>query len=372
MNGRWKLQGVVWAALMCALAMASACMSGTQMAEHSRFLSAETERLHEPALRCDAEREIALAEAHAEFLRYEMQRGKYVPARRHLDIALENIQRVDEIVGDRPECFGVVVVIDTDNDGIPDDVDNCPFVYNPDQRDSSGNGVGDACDDLLDSDGDGIPDLFDECPFEPEDFNGFEDEDGCPEGHLDYDGDGILNADDLCPFDPEDFNGFEDEDGCPEGHLDYDGDGVLNADDDCPFEPGPPENMGCPVESSLVILTDSRIEITEQINFELDSARITGAMSFQILDEVTRILIANPDLEVRIEGHTDNQGSARYNLRLSQSRAESVLDYLVSQGVSGRRLTAVGFGLESPIADNSTAEGRAINRRVEFHILTNR
>jgi len=134
---------------------------------------------------------------------------------------------------------------DRDGDGIPDEYDDCP----DEPEDYDGWQDFDGCPDP-DNDDDGIPDWLDACPNDPEDFNGFEDEDGCPEGHLDYDGDGIPNELDACPYEPEDFNGFEDEDGCPEGHLDYDGDGILNADDSCPFDPedfnGFEDEDGCP------------------------------------------------------------------------------------------------------------------------------
>jgi len=93
-----------------------------------------------------------------------------------------------------------------------------------------------------DADGDGIPDELDKCPTEAEDFDGFQDEDGCPD--LDNDGDGVLDVDDKCPNDPEDMDGFEDEDGCPD--PDNDGDGILDVDDQCPNDAGPPENHGCP------------------------------------------------------------------------------------------------------------------------------
>ena len=95
---------------------------------------------------------------------------------------------------------------------------------------------------VKDSDGDGIYDNVDDCPTDPEDFDGFEDEDGCPDH--DNDQDGILDRDDQCPDDPEDIDGFEDEDGCPD--LDNDGDGVLDVDDECPNIAGPVERNGCP------------------------------------------------------------------------------------------------------------------------------
>lgn len=105
----------------------------------------------------------------------------------------------------------------------------------PDYRVFFGIGFSPAPNRVLDADGDGILDEDDECPNDPEDFDGFEDEDGCPD--FDNDGDGILDVDDACPNVAEDFDGDEDEDGCPEDDGDADGDGILDSDDECPNDP---------------------------------------------------------------------------------------------------------------------------------------
>ncbi|NLE47998.1 MAG: OmpA family protein [Sandaracinaceae bacterium] len=120
---------------------------------------------------------------------------------------------------------------DADGDGIPDDVDQCPN----DPEDFDGFEDEDGCPDP-DNDRDGILDVDDLCPNDPEDFDGYEDEDGCPESNTgDRDGDGIPDDVDHCPDDPEDFDGFEDEDGCPD--PDNDGDGIPDAYDLCPNDP---------------------------------------------------------------------------------------------------------------------------------------
>lgn len=120
---------------------------------------------------------------------------------------------------------------DRDGDGIKDDVDRCP----DDPEDFDDFEDRDGCPEP-DNDRDGILDDDDACPNEPEDKDNVEDEDGCPEkDDLDRDGDGILDDDDACPDDPEDFDKFEDEDGCPE--LDNDKDGILDVDDLCPNDP---------------------------------------------------------------------------------------------------------------------------------------
>ena len=133
---------------------------------------------------------------------------------------------------------------DRDGDGYKDDEDECP----DEPEDFDGFKDEDGCPDP-DNDNDGILDVDDECPDTPEDFDGDEDEDGCPEGDDgDRDGDGILDKDDQCPDDPEDRDGFEDEDGCPDD--DNDKDGILDKDDNCPNDPedmdGFEDEDGCP------------------------------------------------------------------------------------------------------------------------------
>ena len=133
---------------------------------------------------------------------------------------------------------------DADGDGYKDDVDECP----DDPEDFDDFQDADGCPDP-DNDHDGILDIDDECPLIPEDHDGDADEDGCPEGDEgDRDGDGILDSVDQCPDDPEDIDGFEDDDGCPD--PDNDKDGILDKDDLCPNDPedkdGFEDKDGCP------------------------------------------------------------------------------------------------------------------------------
>ena len=135
-------------------------------------------------------------------------------------------------------------VEDRDGDGIYDDKDACP----DEPEDKDGFEDSDGCPDL-DNDGDGILDVDDACPLVPEDYDGDRDEDGCPDGREgDRDGDGIPDEIDDCPDEPEDFDGFQDEDGCPD--LDNDGDGIPDIDDLCPNDPedldGFQDEDGCP------------------------------------------------------------------------------------------------------------------------------
>lgn len=168
----------------------------------------------------------------------------------------------------------------------------------------------------------------------------------------DQDRDGVRDRDDLCPFTPEGV--AVDSDGCA---LDNDGDGVPDYLDKCPETPlgSIVDTDGCP--STLVTLQD--------VHFAFDSAELT-AEAKSILRDAVAVINANPSDRITIEGHTDSTGSDAYNSQLSQRRARSVAEYLVSQGVSGSRLNTVGKGESHPIASNDTREGRALNRRVQI------
>jgi len=150
-------------------------------------------------------------------------------------------------VGYSPKVKAAPVVKDADGDGLPDDVDKCPN----EAEDKNGFEDEDGCPDgARDTDGDGIPDMSDKCVNEAEDKNNFEDEDGCPDGARDTDGDGIPDATDKCVNEAEDKNNFEDEDGCPDGARDTDKDGVPDATDKCVNDPedkdGFQDDDGCP------------------------------------------------------------------------------------------------------------------------------
>ena len=182
---------------------------------------------------------------------------------------------------------------------------------------------------------------------------------------VDTDGDGIPDIRDLCPTLPEDKDGFQDEDGCPD--LDNDQDGIPDASDLCPNEPGPPEERGCPKKYSLVSVTQDKIELHQAVFFATGRATILSP-SFPLLDEVADVLKTRLAMEVRVEGHTDTRGSRANNMRLSQARADSVKAYLVGRDIDASRMVSVGFGPDQPIETNRTAAGRERNRRVEFMI----
>ncbi len=222
-----------------------------------------------------------------------------------------------------------------------------------------------------DRDKDGIPDNIDKCPDDPEDRDGFEDDDGCPDP--DNDKDGIPDVDDKCPNVPEDKDGFEDQDGCPD--PDNDKDGILDVNDKCPNDPetinGVDDLDGCPDEGApKVILQEEKIEIRDMIHFEFDKA-IIKEQSFGLLDQIAQLIRGHTELtKIRIEGHCDYVGSEEYNQGLSERRAAAVREFLITRGgVDAARLLSVGFGKTRPIAPNSSNEGRSINRRVEFIIV---
>ena len=288
------------------------------------------------AYRC-APRELASGEANAEFAEREFDKGEYFVAEDYLDAAQASAKEALRLSSDEHQC--------------PKPKPEPPRRKEP------------APDPLADRDGDGIPDVRDKCPNEPEDKDGFEDDDGCPDP--DNDKDGIPDTVDKCPNEPEDFDGFEDEDGCPD--PDNDQDGVLDATDRCPNEPGPASNDGCPQKFEFISITQEKIELKQAIFFQTAKAVIMPK-SFGLLDEVAAAHSARPSMQVRIEGHTDTRGGHVYNVRLAQARADAVKAYLVGKGIGSDRMEAKGYGPDKPIDTNRTAAGRERNRRVEFMI----
>jgi outer membrane protein OmpA-like peptidoglycan-associated protein len=297
---------------------------------------------------------------------------------------------------------------DVDKDGVPDDEDDCPTdpedkdgwqdtkadsppgEYGCPDPDNDGDGIldgDDSCRDVPedkdgdrdtdgcpegpvdgDKDGDGIRDSRDKCPEVPEDKDAFEDEDGCPE--LDNDQDGIPDSNDLCPMDPEDKDGFEDENGCPE--PDNDRDGIPDATDKCPVEPevvnGLDDEDGCPDKSSVVIEGNDVI-ILEKINFKIASTEIKFE-SLGIVEMVAKTLIGHPEFVlVEVGGHADETDEDNRNLKLTQLRAEAIVEALVQRGVPKSRLRAMGYGEYCPLDPGHNKKAYEKNRRVEFKVL---
>jgi len=243
--------------------------------------------------------------------------------------------------------------LDTDGDGVPDYIDECPGTP------EAAWGMVDANGCPMDSDGDGVPDYLDKCPGTPEAAWGMVDDAGCP---FDSDGDGVPDYIDECPNTPEAARGKVDAKGC---ELDTDADGVPDYLDECPTVPGLKENKGCPeVKREVRQLLQKAMQ---GIEFETGKATIKKK-SYPLLNQIAKIFIENKNYIIEVQGHTDNVGKVDYNLELSDKRANSVRDYLIAQGVDFQRLTAVGYGMSKPIADNKTKAGRQKNRRVEFKI----
>ncbi|MDB4965134.1 MAG: OmpA/MotB domain protein [Myxococcales bacterium] len=181
--------------------------------------------------------------------------------------------------------------------------------------------------------------------------------------YQDSDHDGIINGKDQCPDAAEDFDGFEDDDGCPEADNDHDG--VPDDDDECPDQAGPRANDGCP-EHGVVVWRHGRLIIFGKVQFDTGSARIQRR-SGALLDQIAVMVKEHPEVgRIRVEGYTDNVGPPDMNLRLSRERADSVKEALIQRGVPRDRLRTEGYGEAHPIAPNRTRAGRAKNRRVEF------
>jgi outer membrane protein OmpA-like peptidoglycan-associated protein len=246
---------------------------------------------------------------------------------------------------------------DRDGDGYRDPDDQCP----DDPEDFDGFEDEEGCPEDQDTDGDGLPDSRDACVVEPEDTDGYNDIDGCPEP--DNDLDQIADESDRCANDPEDRDGYQDQDGCPE--RDNDTDNIVDVSDRCPNEPGPESEQGCPRVYQDVQVTGTAIRINQTIHFEFNRAVIRD-VSFPILNTVAQVLRDYPTITIEVGGHTDSRGRDAYNMTLSDQRAAAVRDYLVRQGIDGARLTSRGYGETRPIEANSTSAGRAANRRVEF------
>jgi OOP family OmpA-OmpF porin len=210
---------------------------------------------------------------------------------------------------------------------------------------------------VSDIDGDGVPDDIDKCPNTPKGV--VVDEKGCPK---DSDGDGVLDYKDVCPNTPQ--GAAVDKKGCP---LDSDGDGIPDYRDQCPETPAglKVDETGCAVVAEV-----KKLLVLEGIKFKTGSSEIVEESKKLLDNTALKALNESPNLRVRIEGHTDSVGSEAYNMNLSLQRAEAVMKYLVAQGVDSYRMEVLGKGEDYPVASNDTDEGRAVNRRIEFIILS--
>jgi len=372
------------------------CATGGKLKRSAEVLTQDAIKARNSgAMRC-APRELALAEANLEFGKSEIEWGNASRAADHLALSEQNMKRAldlsrncgpaqvtirDTKPGPAVPALIVIEKTDRDGDGVPDLEDKCPDVPGP--RENQG------CPATRDSDGDGITDDIDRCPLDPEDLDGFQDEDGCPDP--DNDGDGIVDKVDACPNTPgpianhgcpvtdRDGDGVpDDQDRCPDQpgtrenggcpDADRDGDGIVDRLDKCPDQPGPAPD-GCPRKYTLVEVKKDRIAIKQQVHFQTAKWAIMPD-SYALLEQVVQVLRDYPKMRVSVEGHTDNVGGELANMKLSQARAASVRTWIISQGIAEDRLEAVGYGTTKPIASNKTVKGRSQNRRTEFRIIS--
>lgn len=262
---------------LSAVLLLGGCMTSAAIQQRASVVKADVDKAKKSgAKRCSPEA-LAKAEAHLDFTENELREGDFIRAGHHVNVAMKNVKKA---LSESKDCGPKRVLIkktkpvvitkaDKDGDGITDDIDRCPEepedpdgfededgCPDPDNDQDGVYDIEDLCPNtpgpvdnggcpVEDRDGDGIPDSTDQCPDEPEDIDGVDDTDGCPDIDLDTDGDGILDSVDQCPADPEDKDAFEDEDGCPD--PDNDKDGLLDSIDGCPNDAGPPENKGCPI-----------------------------------------------------------------------------------------------------------------------------
>ncbi len=235
-------------------------------------------------------------------------------------------------------------VVDTDGDGVTDDLDQCPGTPAGTAVDTNG------CPLPQDDDGDGVTNDIDKCPGTP--AGAKVDATGC---EIDSDGDGVGDSRDQCPNTPA--GAKVDERGC---ELDTDGDGVVDSADKCPDTPKGDrvDAMGCSFKEEIKL---------PGVVFETNSAELKPE-SLPVLEGAIATLKRYPEIDIEVAGHTDSRGSDAFNLDLSARRAETVLKYLHDGGVANA-LKSRGYGERQPIGSNNTDDGRQQNRRVVLRVL---
>lgn len=231
---------------------------------------------------------------------------------------------------------------DTDGDGVPDITDLCVDVK----------GTLNGCPD---TDEDGIADKDDKCPL----VMGSKNNNGCPA--KDTDGDGVNDDNDNCP----DVKGTKDNAGCPAGPADSDGDGILDKDDKCPDAAGTADKDGCPMEilGGGKLIRSSGDSMTYFVRFDFDKANITSE-AFAVMSEIVKVLKADKTLLINIDGHADNFGLEKYNMQISQDRANVARDYFQSYGIAKSRIKTAAYGSSKPYDVHQDW----LNRRVEITI----
>ncbi|WP_437669498.1 OmpA family protein [Sorangium sp. So ce131] len=262
---------------------------------------------------------------------------------------------------------------DTDGDGLLDAEEACPYAAGPRSADSKRNGC-----PAEDRDEDGVTDPDDACPEKPGEAGAAGETSarrGCP---LDTDADGLQDALDFCPKDRGPTDGKDTKPGCPAPPppppvTDADGDGLLDPDDACPREKGPASEdagaRGCPTR---VRVQGEEVVLLEPIGWKGVQALqpAIDKRSMPVLEELAAVIQDHPEwARIEVQAHTDSTGDPKFNEMVSAARAEAVRKWLVEKGIAPERLVAKGYGASKPLADNTKAEGREKNRRVQFLVL---
>jgi outer membrane protein OmpA-like peptidoglycan-associated protein len=278
---------------------ASACSQGPALRGKIKGLSTTVADAEKNGAMTCAPRELAIAKSQLEFAAIDLDQGEFSQAVAHVDRAEPNaLAAFSMSPADRCTSREFIEV------AAPPPVDK-------------------------DTDSDGIVDSKDQCLLEPEDKDGYLDDDGCPD--LDNDGDGIADALDHCPNEPETFNGIDDADGCPDSGI---------------------------VSTGALVLPE--------LSFEAGKSTLSAAATTTLNHAADRILAA-PTRRIRIEGHADrHEAHGNAAVTLSEARALTVREYLIKRGVDPSKLQAVGYGASRPKAAGDTPQAHALNRRVEF------
>jgi outer membrane protein OmpA-like peptidoglycan-associated protein len=257
---------------------------------------------------------------------------------------------------DAAQPFAQSKSLDADLDGIEEPSDKCPTAA----EDFDGLEDDDGCPEE-DNDGDGILDAKDKCPNDAENSKGAKGADGCPEEDGDFDG--VSDHSDDCPNEAEDRDTFEDDDGCPD--RDNDLDGLADTEDKCPMLPGSPDaKNGCPMGYSF---ENDLLVPKRPLRFEKDTIRLVDP-GYDSLEQIAAAIIANPQWSVRVEVHENGAGNAASKLSLSQARADTLKRLLILAGIIAERVTAIGLGNKAPIAPTDTPQGRRLNERVIIRV----
>ena len=277
------------------------------------------------------------------------------------------INKVEKEMGTDPKKA------DSDGDGLSDGDEVNQYKTNPLKADTDGDGLSDGAEvnqyktDPLkaDSDGDGLSD-GDEVKYKSNPLKTDSDGDGLSDGDevhqhktdpakADTDGDGLSDGDEINKYKTSPVKIDTDNGGVNDGAEVKGGTNPLDPKDDVAKS------------TTTIILEKGKKVILRGVNFETNKATLTRG-SETILEEAYKALVANPDVQVEISGHTDSVGSDENNQALSLRRAQAVKNWLSNKGIPGNRMKTAGKGEKEPVATNDTAKGRAENRRIEFYV----